>query len=65
MYKVLIVDDEQMIRMGIKEGLDWKKLGVGEVYTAASAREAIQIIEDEQPELMITDISMSEMTVWI
>lgn len=62
MYKVLIVDDEQMIRMGIKEGLDWKKLGVGEVYTAASAREAIQIIEDEQPELMITDISMSEMT---
>lgn len=62
MYKALIVDDEQMIRMGIKEGLDWKKLGVGEVFTAASAREAIRIIEEKTPELMITDISMSEMT---
>lgn len=62
MYKVLIVDDEQMIRMGIKEGIDWKKLGIDEAFTAASAREAIQIIEEEQPELMITDISMSEMT---
>lgn len=62
MYKVLIVDDEQMIRMGIKEGLDWKKLGVGEVYTAACAREAIRVIETHKPELMITDISMSEMT---
>lgn len=62
MYKMLIVDDEQMIRMGIKEGIDWKKLGVGEVYTAASAREAIRIIEVHEPELMITDISMSEMT---
>lgn len=62
MYKVLIVDDEQMIRMGIKEGIDWKKLGIDDAFTAASAREAIQIIEEEQPELMITDISMTEMT---
>lgn len=62
MYKMLIVDDEQMICMGIKEGLDWIKLGIEEVYTAASAREAIRIIEDKKPELMITDISMTEMT---
>ena len=44
MYKVLIVDDEQMIRMGIKEGLDWKKLGIGEVYTASD----IKIEEDSR-----------------
>ncbi len=62
MYKALIVDDEQMIRMGIKEGIAWENLGVGEVYTAASAREALRIIEEKHPELMITDISMSEMT---
>ncbi|HIQ95460.1 MAG TPA: response regulator [Candidatus Limivivens merdigallinarum] len=62
MYKALIVDDEQMIRMGIKEGIEWENLGVGEVYTAASAREALRIIEEKHPELMITDISMSEMT---
>lgn len=62
MYKALIVDDEQMIRMGIKEGIDWKKLGISETYTAASASEALKIIEENKPEIMITDISMSEMT---
>lgn len=62
MYKALIVDDEHMIRMGIKEGIDWKKLGISETYTAASASEALRIIEKNKPELMITDISMSEMT---
>lgn len=62
MYKALIVDDEQMIRMGIREGIDWNKLGISEAYTAASASEALRIIETEKPELMITDISMSEMT---
>ena len=62
MYKMLIVDDEQMIRMGIKEGIEWKKMDIGEVYTAASASEALRIIREERPELMITDISMAEMT---
>ena len=28
MYRVLIVDDEKMIRMGMKNAIDWKKLGV-------------------------------------
>lgn len=26
MYRVLIVDDEKMIRMGMKNAIDWKKL---------------------------------------
>ena len=39
MYKVLIVDDEKMIRMGIKKVIPWPELGVGKVYTAGSARE--------------------------
>lgn len=26
MYKILIVDDEKMIRMGMKNAIDWMKL---------------------------------------
>lgn len=37
MYKVLIVDDEKMIRMGIKKVIQWEKLRIGQVFTAASA----------------------------
>ena len=62
MYKILVVDDEKMIRMGIKKVIDWESIGIQEVFTAASAREALAIIEEYQPEIMITDIQMSEMT---
>ncbi len=62
MYKLLIVDDEKMIRMGIKNGIGWAELGIEEVYTAASAMEALSIVEKEHPQIMLTDISMAEMS---
>lgn len=62
MYKILIVDDEKMIRMGIKNSMPWDTIGIGEVYTAASAREALELAEVYRPEILITDISMTEMT---
>lgn len=49
MYRVLIVDDEKMIRMGIRKVIQWEKLGVEQVFTAASAREALQILEEQGP----------------
>ena len=62
MYKLLIVDDEKMIRMGIKSGIDWPSLGIKEVFTAASAKEALDVIKNEEPQIMLTDISMREMS---
>ena len=62
MYRVLIVDDEKMIRMGMKNAIDWKKLGVDGVFTAASGNEALKILKEESPEIMVTDIQMTEMT---
>ena len=32
MYKILIVDDEKMIRLGMKKVLPWERLGISEVY---------------------------------
>lgn len=62
MYRVLIVDDEKMIREGIRKSLDWEYLSVDEVFTAASAKEATQILETRQIDLMVTDISMAEVS---
>ena len=62
MYKVLIVDDEKMIRMGIKAALPWQSYNISEVYTAASGMEALSLLKEHMPELMITDINMTEMT---
>lgn len=62
MYKLLIVDDEKMIRMGIKNGINWEEIGIDEVFTAASAKEALLIIEKEHPQIMLTDISMADVS---
>ncbi len=61
-YKILIVDDEKMIRMGIRNAMPWEQMQIAEVYTASSAGEAEELIREHQPEIMITDISMTEMS---
>ena len=62
MYKILIVDDERMIRLGIERTIQWEKLKIGQVFTAASAQQAIHIIQENRPDIMITDINMTEMS---
>lgn len=62
MFKVLIVDDEKIIRTGIKNVIPWVTLKVSEVYTAASGREALELVKQYAPDLIITDISMGEMS---
>ena len=62
MYKVIIVDDERLIRMGMKKAVPWDTLDVGEVYTAKSGKEAKEIIRLHRPQIMITDINMADMT---
>jgi len=62
MYKAIIVDDERMIREGMRRAINWNPLGVEEVLTASSGSEALEIIRKENPDIMITDISMPGMT---
>ena len=62
MRKALIVDDEKMIRVGIRTVVPWDALGIQEVFMAVSGEEALEIIQKEQPDIMITDIQMAAMT---
>ena len=62
MYKVLVVDDERMIRLGIQRAIPWGSLQVDEVFVAGSAGEALELLKAHPIDLLITDISMSEMT---
>lgn len=61
MYKILIVDDERMIREGIRSGMPWKKLNIGEVSVAGSAAEALEILAASEVHIVLTDISMEGM----
>ena len=57
-YKVLIVDDEKNIRMGIANNCAWTEYGIGQVMTACNGQEALQLILNEKPDIVITDIKM-------
>lgn len=60
MYKVLLVDDEYMIPLGLKKVIDWKAEGFEIVATAESANEALSIMESQSINLVITDVTMPE-----
>src|SRR5665647_275696 len=56
--KLLIVDDDLQIRTGLKEGIDWGKLEIDEVFIAENGIEAINLYEENLPQIVITDIRM-------
>jgi two-component system, response regulator YesN len=56
--KVLIVDDEILIRQGIKHYLNWEKEGLTIVGEASNGQEALDLIERTNPHIVVTDIVM-------
>lgn len=59
--KVLIVDDEILVRKGLSMGIDWKTLGFDEVKEASNGVEALAYAKVAYPELVFTDIKMPKM----
>ncbi len=58
MYKVLIIDDESIIRKGIKNIINWKQLDCEVCADASDGIEGIELIKKYLPEVIITDIRM-------
>ncbi|MFD1957687.1 response regulator [Paenibacillus thailandensis] len=70
MYKLLLVDDEPEVTEGLTVEIDWERLGFTEVQTAGNGREAMELFEKLEPDVLITDISMPfmngmELTEWV
>lgn len=57
--KVLIVDDEVIIRTGLSTVIDWQGSGFTVLEPAASAEEALNRIPEEEPDIVFTDIRMT------
>ncbi len=58
MAKILIVDDEEIVRTTLKRALNRDDIVV---TTASLAKEALALLENEQFDLIMTDIKMPEM----
>lgn len=62
MYKLLIVDDEPLVQVGIKSMLPWNNLNIEIIGIASNGQTALSIIETNMPDIVITDIKMPIMS---
>ncbi|AZK45720.1 response regulator [Paenibacillus lentus] len=58
MLNVLLVDDEPWVLEGLRTMIAWEKYGFHVCGEALSGSEAFRMIENQRPELVITDINM-------
>ena len=59
--KILIADDEQIVRNGLKYTIDWKDYDMEILDTVSNGRKAMEVCEREVPDVVITDIRMPVM----
>ena len=58
MIKVFVVEDEAVIRNGIRNGIDWEAEGFEFVGEASDGELAYPLIKEKKPDILITDIKM-------
>ncbi|QNK58962.1 helix-turn-helix domain-containing protein [Paenibacillus sp. PAMC21692] len=58
MYRVLIAEDEMLVRLGLKHSIDWAEYNMTVIADVANGQEAMDIYQKELPEVLITDIKM-------
>ena len=61
MYNLLLVDDEPLIRRGIKSMAVLSEIGIDNTFEAADAKSALDIIKTRKIDIIFLDINMSDM----
>ncbi|MFF2090608.1 response regulator [Paenibacillus sp. NPDC058174] len=62
MLKLLIAEDEATFREGILTMIDWEAEGIRVLGTASNGRIALEMMEQEQPDILLSDIRMPQMS---
>lgn len=61
MYKILLVDDEILVRDAIRENIDWKSLDCELVGDCENGRQAVEFVQSHKVDVVLTDICMPYM----
>lgn len=60
-FKVLLIDDEPAALEGMQLWINWERIGFTLCGTASNGVEGLQMIEELQPDLVVTDVNMPMM----
>ena len=58
MYKIIVVEDDRIIRRGICQAIPWEKNDILVAGEASDGEMALALIEEHQPHVVISDIHM-------
>ncbi|GMA97309.1 response regulator [Pelosinus sp. IPA-1] len=58
MYRILIIDDDRIIRKGLAKTIPWEEHGFQLAGEAADGEEGLRLIEEFHPHIIISDIRM-------
>lgn len=62
MYKLIIIDDEERIRRGMCNSINWGDLGFNLAADFEDGKEAIEYLKCNQVDVVLTDIKMAEVS---
>lgn len=58
MWKILLVDDDAVVRRGIRLSIDWQTEGFEVVAEAVNGKRALELVGECHPDILLTDIRM-------
>ncbi|HEP6625156.1 TPA: response regulator transcription factor [Streptococcus pyogenes] len=64
MYKLVIIEDEHIIRKWLRYAIDYKALDILVIGEAKDGKEGAVLIKESQPDIVLTDINMPIMTAF-
>ena len=62
LLKLVIVDDEPILLQGLLHTYDWESMGFEVVGSASSGEQALEVIREVKPDVVLTDIRMKQIT---
>lgn len=62
LLKLVIVDDEMILLQGLLETYEWNEMGFELVGAAMNGEQALQVIEETRPHVVLTDIRMKQIS---
>ncbi|NJP41705.1 response regulator [Oscillospiraceae bacterium HV4-5-C5C] len=58
MYRVLIIEDEILVSIGLKNMLNWQKFNMQVIGEAPNGQAGYRMYQEKKPDLILTDIKM-------